>query len=125
MKKDSIIHIRFNEDSYIQGKKETLNIKIGLIKLLKSLKRYQILREEELNTKINIKTSIKELNSYFNKIKTDFFPRLETPKILSEEEIKTKSKKEKKSAPQTKPKKIVDELDKELIDIQNQLKTLE
>jgi len=125
MKKNSVIHIRFNDYAYIQGKKDTLNLKLSLLKILKSFKRYQKLREEELNTKINIKSSIKELNSNFKKIKTSFFPKLENPKILSEEEPKEKIKKEKKPIYKTKPKKVVDELDRELIEIQNQLKNLE
>jgi len=126
MKKNSLIHVKFSYDEAIQSKRDILISKLGLLNILKTIGKYQELREKEIETKIKIYTSLKELNIDLRKVKTNIFPKITTPEILAEKEIPiNKIQKKEKTIPKKKTEKIENNLDKELRTIQEQLKKLE
>ncbi len=126
MKKNSLIHVKFSYDEAVQSKRDILISKLGLLNILKTIGKYQELREKEIETKIKIYTSLKELNIDLRKVKTNIFPKITTPEILAEKEIPiNKIQKKEKTIPKKKTEKIENNLDKELRTIQEQLKKLE
>jgi len=118
MKNENLIYVKFEHDEAIQSKKDILSSEMGLIKVAKIMKRYHLLRMEELKLKIKLYRRLKEINKDVKKLQTTL-PKVEMPKILKKEEEPKKIEK---------PQKIQvydDSLELQLQEIQNKLKSLQ
>lgn len=83
---DELINVRLEHGEAIQAKKNLLSIEMELLTILKNIKRYQILRKEELKFKAKLKrkaggtlTSVKKMQA--------ILPKVKIPKKIKRHEI--------------------------------------
>jgi len=115
MKNENFIHVRLGHNETIQSKKDILFSQMNLIRILKSIKNYHILRAEELELKKEIHTKTKDINTNIKKIQSMF------PKIPGVVKIPQREKtSQRTSKTQTKD----TDLEKELREIQERLKAI-
>ena len=112
---ENLIHIGLNRDELINSKKEILSTEADLIRILQTIKRYQLLRTNELKLKIRLLKKLKETKTEIKKLE-EVLPKLKIPKILQgienkKDEFKISSKK--------------DNLESQLEEIQKRLRDLE
>ena len=115
MASENLFHIRFDRDELINSKKEILSTEADLIKILQIIKKYQLLRVNELKLKTRFLKKLKETKAEIKKLE-EILPKPKIPKILLEignkkEEFKISSKK--------------DSLEIQLEEIQKKLRELE
>jgi len=124
MKEENFIHIRLDYGEALQSKKDILFSEIDLLRTLKIIRKYHDLRSKELEMKENFYKGLRETLASLKKTES-LFPTLKVPRVLKQE----KEIEEKRVAPnsiQIKPiKKDVDEIEIQLQEIQDRLKTLE
>ena len=99
MSSENLIHVKVNYDDAVDSKKDVLSSEMNLLMIIKSLKRYQSLRNEELRLKAKFYRKIKEIIATINLLESSM------PKISIQE--KPKKIIEKKT---TKGKGVEDEL---------------
>lgn len=119
MKIENLLHVKLEYEEGVQSKKDILSSERDLIKLIKIMRRYHLLRKEELNNKLRIYKKIKELKLNLTKL-TQALPKIKIPNILKKEEERTLEK--------TSNKKKEDydrDLESQLREIQEKLKRLE
>ena len=58
------IHVRLEYPEAIEAKKSLLSCELGLLEIIRKIRKYQFLRKKELSEKLKLKTS-------FSKLKTD------------------------------------------------------
>lgn len=115
MKNENFIHIRLGYNETIQSKKDILFSQMNLIRILKAIKDYHILRTEELELKKEIHTKAKELNTNIRKIQS-LFPKI--PGVVkTPQRLKIPQKNSKNQTKDT-------DLEKQLREIQQRLKTI-
>lgn len=121
MKKDELIHVKFEHNELLQSKRDLLSLEMSLLKIIGMLKRYHFLRQEELNKKSALHRKIKETNTKIRNLQT-ILPQLHIPEILQDKKIKEDTHKElmemKKTARDG-------GLDSQLEEIQNKLRELQ
>ena len=122
MKKDktvsgSLIHVKLEYSDAVDSKKDFLSSEISLLKTASSIKRYSILRLEELKIKNRLAGKIRELKLTASRLH-QVMPQI---KISKSENVKNK---EDKSFELNK-KYFKDDLEYELQEIQRQLMDLE
>ncbi len=125
MKEQSIVHIKVDYDEAVQSKKDILASERDFLRIIKRIKRYKLLRSEELSNRIKIQNKLKELNLNITKI-NQIFPKVKLPDILKKkEEAKKKEIKEEKQ-PKIEIKEVHedDDLERQLIEIQEKLRKL-
>lgn len=115
MTNENLLHIMLNRDELIDSKKEILSTEADLIRILQTLKRYQLLRTNELKLKARLLKKLKETKVEIKKLE-EILPMPKIPRILKE----TGRIKE---IPEAKSKR--DNLDFQLDEIQRKLKELE
>ena len=81
MTNENLIHIMLNSDELINSKKEILSTEADLIKILQTLKRYQLLRTKELILKAKLLKKLKETKTEIKKLE-EILPKIEIPEIL-------------------------------------------
>ncbi|MFH1503437.1 MAG: hypothetical protein ABIE36_02160 [Candidatus Diapherotrites archaeon] len=54
MKIENLLHVKLEYEEGVQSKKDILSSERDLIKLIKIMRRYHLLRKEELNNKLRI-----------------------------------------------------------------------
>ncbi len=125
MKEKSVVHIMVNYEDALSTKKSILSTEANLIKVIKRIKRYEILRREELNNRLRIQNKIKELKTSTAKI-NDAFPKVKLPEILKRVDTPKKEeiKEEKQSKVPAKKKNEEDDLETQLKEIQEKLMRL-
>ena len=77
------VHVMLNSDESLDLRKELLNFQADLIEMMKTRKRHELLRKEELKLKAQARKALKEVNSdilHINRI----WPKPEMPKIARE-----------------------------------------
>lgn len=119
-KNENLIHIRLEYSEAIQSKKDVLSLQVEFLKTLQTIKTYHKIRSTELNSKIRLGKKIRELKSNILKLKK-ILPEIKIPKILKddvEDETENKNTKQKKKS-------IDRDLDFQLKEIQDKLKSLE
>jgi len=113
----NVVHVKLDYEEAIRAKKDLLSSERDFLRLLKIMKRYSLLRTEELNTKIKIQNRIKTLKINLGRL-TKILPKVILPGILKKEDIIeekiSKIKKEEKDK----------DLESQLMDIQERLKQL-
>ena len=91
IKKEELIHIKFEYNELLQSKKDILFLEILLLKTTKILKRYHASRLEELEKKAELYKKIKELNKSIAAMQK-VLPKLQVPEILRREETSDREK---------------------------------
>ena len=120
MTEQSLFHVKLDYVEAIQGKRDLLSSERDLLKILKTIKRYELLRKEELNTKLRIQNKIRNLKIKLGRL-NQIFPKIKLPDILKKSEVQ-----------EEKPLKIKEEgggnkdrdLENQLIEIQERLRRL-
>ena len=112
---ENLLHIRLDQDELIKSKKEILSTEADLIRILQTLKKYQLLRTKELILKTRLLKKLKETKTEIKKLE-EILPKPKIPRILREID----NEKEKLNL---NPKK--DNLEFQLEEIQKRLRELE
>lgn len=112
MNNENPLYIMLNREELIDSKKEILSTEANLIRTLQILKKYQLLRTNELKLKARLLKKLKETKTEIKKLE-EILPK---PKILlgienKKDEFKISSKK--------------DNLESQLEEIQKKLRELE
>jgi hypothetical protein len=95
MKEQSVIHIKVDYDEALQSKRDILSSERDFLRIIQRIKRYNLLRGEELNNRLRIQNKIKDLRTNLNRINI-VFPKVKLPEILKRtEELKRIEEKEK------------------------------
>jgi len=102
MKEQSIVHIKVDYDEALQSKRDILSSERDFLRIIKRIKRYKLLRGEELNNRIKIQNKLKK----------------------KEEAKKKEIKEEKQSKIEIKEIHEDDDLERQLIEIQEKLRKL-
>jgi len=84
MKNENLIHVKLEYDEALQAKRDILLSEINLLRITSIIKKYHLLRSEELKTKLKIYRRIKEVNANIKKLQMTL-PELKIPKILKNE----------------------------------------
>ncbi|MEK6844815.1 MAG: hypothetical protein AABX44_01015 [Nanoarchaeota archaeon] len=112
---ENLIHIGLNRDELINSKKEILSTEAGLIRILQTIKKYHLLRTNELKLKTKLLKKLKETKAEIKKLE-EILPKPKIPKIL--QGIENKKDKFKISSKK-------DNLESQLEEIQKKLRDLE
>jgi len=113
----SFVHVKLDYEESVQAKKDLLSSEGSFIRLLKTVKKYELLRKEELTTKLRIQNKIRDLKINLGKLNT-VFPKIKIPDILKRNE--SIEEKPLKTKNQDKDK----DLENQLIEIQERLRRL-
>ena len=114
------IHIKLEYNEALQSKKDVLNSELGLLKIAKAMKKYQILRSDELKTKLRLHRKLKELKTNITKLQ-QVLPKVKIPEIL---EGKREKEEEKIIKPKIEKRAHDNSLELQLQEIQERLKQL-
>lgn len=117
--KDNVVHLKLEHNEAVEGKRTLLSSEINLLQLLKIIKKYQLLRNQELNKKIEMQKKIKEIRASLELV-TRLIPNPDIPKEMQKKDKKDITKKTKTSG-----EKDLTPLEEELKEIQRKLKELE
>jgi hypothetical protein len=127
MTEHSLIHVKLDYGESVQSKKDLLSSEAGFLRILKTTKRYHLLRKEELILRLRMQNRMKELKINLGKL-NDILPKIRIPDILKKkepEEEKPKKQKEEKEIKNKNPERNKDlELETQLKDIQERLRRL-
>ena len=120
MKDENLIHIKFEQGEALNSKKDLLFAQAEMLRTMRSMKRYQLFRADELTLKLELYKKIKLVLKNIKKIEAEL-PKMKIPAIL-------KHHKE-KQAPiikaVIKPKQIhPNDIEAQLKEIQDKLKEL-
>ena len=120
MKNENLIHIKLEQGEAIQKKREILSSEIELLKTISAIRRYQLLRSQELDLKLSLYKKIKIVLANIRKLEKSL-PQMKIPAILRHHE--------EKEAPiikaPVKEKKIhTNDIEAQLKEIQDKLKEL-
>jgi len=118
-----VIHIKLEHNEALESKKDILNSEIGLLNIVKSIKRFQDLRSEELKTKIKANKKLKELKTNIGKLQQTL-PKIKIPEILEEKREDEEDDKEEMKKPKIKEKIYDSSLENQLQEIQEKLRQL-
>jgi len=117
MKVQTPIHVRIDYEDAVTAKKSLLSSESDFIRILRTIKKYKLLRETELNYKLKMQKRMKELKKNIEKL-NETLPKIKVPNILKKGELK---KEEISKIKKTKEDK---DLDSQLREIQQRLKKL-
>lgn len=127
MKKENLLHIRYNHQEAALTKKHMLNTEIALLKVIQILRTYNKLRKEEFKIKEKFKGNLRDIRNNIEKIE-DTMPEIKKPDILkdwAEKEAEIKQKEQEKKEKSKKEGKYSDKIEKELQEIQERLNKIE
>ncbi|MGY4884602.1 MAG: hypothetical protein ACP5NZ_03420 [Nanobdellota archaeon] len=127
MKEESIFHIKVNYDEAVESKKDILSSERDFLNVLRILKRYDLLRREELTNKLRIQNKIRDLKANLTRI-NNILPKIKLPDILKKKNEPEKEEIEEVKAIKT-PIKVrehtdEDDLERQLREIQEKLSKL-
>jgi hypothetical protein len=84
-KEDQLIHIKLGYSEAIESKRDILITQTNLIKILKNIKRYHLIRSKELKLKIIFLKKIRDLKKNINKIEKAI-PKIKIPEEIRHDE---------------------------------------
>ncbi len=87
MKEENFIYVKLEYEEALQSKKDILASQVSLLRMVQTIRRYRLLRLEELKIKAKIYRKIKELVTNIKKIKADL-PHVKVPQIKKHDEEK-------------------------------------
>ncbi len=117
----NLIHVKIDYEEALQSKRDILASEKDILQILKTLKRYHLLRKEELTLKLKLQVKIKELKLNLKKL-SETLPKVKTSPLPKKEE--SKDGKATTATPKTKEEKEEDDLEKQLREIQDKLRSL-
>lgn len=123
-KEENLIHIKLEYLEAVQSKRDILGTQRDLIEVLKMIKRYHIIRIQELKVKELLLKKIKELKLNLNKM-NQAFPKIKIPNIIQQDSHSEQKEMTKKIKEISGKNVKGDNLEKELADIQKKLRELE
>lgn len=85
MKNENLIHVKLEYGEALQSKKDVLSSEMNLLRIAGIIKKYRILRLEELKIKSKLYRKIKEVITNMGKIQITL-PTLKIPEILKKTE---------------------------------------
>ncbi len=91
-----VIHIKLEYPEALQAKKDVLGSELGLLRIAKAIKKHQVLRSDELKTKLRLHRKIRELKTSITKLQ-QVLPKVKITEILEEKEDKEEEEDEKKA----------------------------
>lgn len=123
-KPEEIIHVKLEYLEAYEEKRNLLSSEMSFLRIARSLKNYQSLRQEELSVKLRIVKKINEVNVYIRKMEM-LLPKIRIPEILqkSERESNEMEKLERKIKI-SRDKHDVSSIESQLQEIQDKLKQL-
>lgn len=121
---EKIIHVKLEYPEAVQSKKDVLGTQMDLLEVLKTLKRYHLIRMQEMKTKEFLYKKIKMLKTNLTKLKTTF-PKVKLPEIITHDENYEEKKELKKIKEISGKDKKTNDIERELAEIQRKLKSLE
>lgn len=116
MKSENLIHVKLEYPEAVQSKRDILETQRDLLRILKTLKKFHLIRIEELKFKAKLAKKIKELKSNISKLH-QVLPKVQVPEILHHEEKEKTELKIKEDYHDT-------DLESQLEEIQNRLRSL-
>lgn len=130
MKKETIVHVKFDREESKEYKKEILHAQLNLLKITRSVRNFREARMKELEKKMKIYQELKDMRKKVRSLETSL-PKPKIPKIVQksmegeekeekEEEVLEKAKPEEKK----KENKSQDEIEAQLLEIKEKLKKL-
>lgn len=119
---EEIIHVKFGYSELLTSKRNILSLQMSLLQVLKTIKRYHVLRSEELSRKMIFDVKLKQFNKNMKSLSTTL-PKLKIPEILrKDKEIKEKGDTPKMQIVKDLPKRTYDQsLESQIDEIQNRL----
>jgi len=124
MTDENPVYLKLSHSEAAGAKIDLLSTEMSLLNILKIAKRYEILREKELELKSDIKKSIKKLNMAMTKTKS-VFPFINVPTNIRRKEKRLDEREPVKKETKFIPEENVDEgLESQLKDIQERLKAI-
>lgn len=116
-KEENPVYVRLSYPEAIQSKRDILSLQMSLLKMIKLIRNYKLLRLEELRYKAKTYRRINELTLNIRKIKTEL-PKIKVPQInKKEDEFKERVSAVKTSQPD-------DGLESQLREIQEKLRAI-
>jgi hypothetical protein len=116
MVNENPIYLKLEYSESLESKKNILSSEMSLINIIKIIKRYKSLREDEFILRAQIFKLIKEINIAIRKTKSSF-PFIKLPEKQKIEEIKIKERKKEREKEDT-------SLELQLREIQEKLKQM-
>ncbi len=92
MAKESVIHIKFDNEEAVTAKRDILTSQMNLLKIAKIIRGYSFYRLKELEQKIILSRKMKELKTNMTKLQK-VLPALKVPEILKKEKTEETGKK--------------------------------
>lgn len=121
---EKLIHIKLDHAEAVQAKRDILGTQKDLIEVLKNLKRYHLIRMQELKIKILLYKKLKALKTSMNKLNTSF-PKIKIPEIIKHSADFEEEREMKRAKEITGKEMNQKDLEKELADLQKRLQELE
>jgi hypothetical protein len=118
--KNNLVHVKVEHNEAIQAKKDLLSLEIELIRVIRTIKKYQQLRTKELRLKKRFKGTTGSTLTRIKIIEKNL-PRIKLREIPHED----KQTKEEPKKQENKRRKNRDHLEKEIEQIQEKLRALE
>jgi hypothetical protein len=69
---NNLVYVQIEGENVINSQRNILSYQMGLLNLLKSMKRYGLIRQEEMEAKIELQNNIKEIEKNMRKIMENF-----------------------------------------------------
>ena len=85
-KEQSLIHVKIDYMDAVQSKKDLLASEREFIRVLRIIKKYSLLRKEELTLRLKMQSKIKTLKINLGRL-GEILPRVKIPTILKRDEI--------------------------------------
>ena len=87
MKEENLVYVKLEYEEALESKRDLLASQVSLLRITQMLRRYRLLRLEELKIKAKMYRRIKELVANIKKIKMDL-PHVKIPQIKKSDEEK-------------------------------------
>lgn len=122
VKSENILHVKLEYEEGVQSERDVLSAERDILRILKTIKRYQLLRTEDLNNKLRIQKKMKEVELDIIKLHQTL-PSFKIPEILLNEEEYRREKEEKRHGRKKEDEDV--DLENQLKEIQERLRNLE
>lgn len=116
---NEVVHLKLEYPEALEGRKDMLSSEINTLQLLRIIKKYHTIRNQELNKKIEMQKKIKDIQKNLE-LMTKLMPKPKIQKIMKNINVKTKEDKNNLNHD-----KDINPIEEELKEIQKRLKELE
>jgi len=123
MKEKELVHVKLEYGEAFEGKRDILSSEVCFLEIARNIRRYNLLRQEELKRKLRIYKKIREINSSINKLK-QILPKVRIPEIVRRETGENEMEKLQKSIIKTKQRAEKNNIESQIQEIQDKLKQL-